>query len=62
MTSRRPDDPASLGRMAQHFEALPPPRKPWQPIIVGVLLGMIIAIPVVHVAHKALPAMTEVRP
>lgn len=56
----------AAARIAGYWEEVnsepPPPRKPWRSIIVGVLLGMIIAIPIVHVAHKALPEITEVRP
>lgn len=39
-----------------------PRRNPWQPIIAGVLLGLMVSIVVVHVAGKAMLEMTEAKP
>ena len=50
------NDPANLGRMSEHFEALHPPRRPlrlrrWALILaLAVTAGM-----VVHVAAKGVP-------
>lgn len=50
------NNPANLGRMAEHFEALTPPRRPlrlrrWAFMLLAVLAGIM----AVHLAAKAIP-------